>query len=249
MKERKIMKTTNHKVGYFLLSFITSLIFAASISAQTINGCADKGSGQLRRIIPPDVCRSNETPVNVSTEGPQGPQGVQGVQGAKGATGETGQTGPVGEQGPQGETGFTVYSFYSTPEAAAEGGPIYFATPPNRLPILGSLNVPAGQYVVKAKFNLFALRSDSPNSQNAGECFLSTGPNVEIPPTPDLIDHATFAGHLSTEAQQVTLQGIVSLAGAGKIELRCHSIDAFHTPFGYNYLKLNAIRVNQVVTQ
>jgi hypothetical protein len=240
------MKTTNHKVGYFLLSLTGSLLFAASISAQTLNGCADKVSGGLRRIIPPAECKANEMPVNWSIQGPQGPQGVQGVKGT------TGETGPAGEHGPQGEAGFSSAYSYASPvppdfchNCQSEGRGIIPMAPYAESPILASLSVPQGQYVVQAKLDVYA------DGAYRGMCSLSTGPNIGYPTPSDLVDRATFRGFLLDGFLPVTLQGTVSLAVAGPIELRCANLNFFdpESLLFYSYLKLTAIRVNQVVTQ
>src|SRR5687768_11984266 len=86
----------------FLLFVLLAAYYLMNVdyaAAQTVNGCADKISGQLRRIIPPAECKANETPVNWNTQGPQGPQGEQGIQGMTGVTGATGETGPAGTSG------------------------------------------------------------------------------------------------------------------------------------------------------
>ena len=80
------MKNINYKTPHLILVFAGILVFAASISAQTINGCADKNTGYLRRIVPPSVCKSSEMPVGWNIQGPTGLQGLQG------------STGPIGPQ-------------------------------------------------------------------------------------------------------------------------------------------------------
>lgn len=83
------------------------LMFTGSISAQTINGCADKATGALRRITPPATCKNGESPIIWSVQGPQGAQGPQGQQGVKGDTGQTGPQGIQGLTGSQGIQGLT----------------------------------------------------------------------------------------------------------------------------------------------
>jgi hypothetical protein len=93
------MKNINYKTPHLILVLAGILVFAASISAQTINGCADKNTGYLRRIVPPAVCKSSETSVTWNIQGPAGPQGLTGAQGPQGVQG------PIGAQGPQGVQG------------------------------------------------------------------------------------------------------------------------------------------------
>ena len=77
----------------FILSLLLAvcyLINAGGATAQTIDGCADKTTGQLRRIIPPAECKTNEIAVNWSVAGPQGIQGPTGPQGIQGEPGPAG---------------------------------------------------------------------------------------------------------------------------------------------------------------
>jgi len=96
------MKKINYKTPQLFLALIVTLLFAVSISAQTISGCADKNTGSLRRIIPPAVCKSSETLVSWNIQGQTGPQGLQG---STGPIGPQGVAGPAGPQGPTGATG------------------------------------------------------------------------------------------------------------------------------------------------
>jgi hypothetical protein len=93
----------------------------------TINGCyrtaEDDRKGELRAVSDPTSCRTNESPISWSIQGPKGdpgpagiagpkgdrgepgPQGIEGLRGEKGEKGdpgETGQTGPAGPPGPAG---------------------------------------------------------------------------------------------------------------------------------------------------
>jgi len=105
------MPNTNRKTLQLFLILTAIAVFAVSMSAQSISGCADKNTGSLRRIVPPAVCKSSETPVNWNIQGPTGPQGLTGAQGPQGIQGLTGAQGPqgvqglIGPQGIQGEPG------------------------------------------------------------------------------------------------------------------------------------------------
>jgi hypothetical protein len=81
--------------------------------------------------------------------GPAGPTGATGATGAKGATGATGATGAKGATGPTGATGATgptgpSNGFAVTPGTGTALNDSTFTT-------VGSLTVPAGQYIVSAK--------------------------------------------------------------------------------------------------
>ena len=126
---------------------------AVLVSGQTITGCADKVSGQLRRIIPPAVCKSSEMAVNWSVQGPQGIQGIQGIQGETGATGAT---------GPAGATG-------TSQAYIARQGDVILT---NSYQVILSKNVPAGSYIINAKAQGFNFNF---GVTEAFTCQLSTG--------------------------------------------------------------------------
>jgi len=101
------MKNTNYRPLRLFLALAAAMIFASAVSAQTVNGCADKNTGYLRRIVPPAVCKSGEMPITWNIQGPSGSQGVQGpvgpagpqgLQGVQGLTGNDGQTGATGPE-------------------------------------------------------------------------------------------------------------------------------------------------------
>jgi Collagen triple helix repeat (20 copies). len=99
------MKNTNYRTLQLFLALAAAMIFASSVSAQTVNGCADKNTGSLRRIVPPAICKSSETSVTWNIQGPTGPQGLTGAQGPQGVQGPTGAQGPQGVQGLTGPQG------------------------------------------------------------------------------------------------------------------------------------------------
>ena len=64
-----------------------------------------------------DVCKGNETPLNLAAlglVGPTGPTGVAGATGATGATGDAGAAGAVGPVGPAGPGVKTIAGFAYT---------------------------------------------------------------------------------------------------------------------------------------
>jgi hypothetical protein len=70
-------------------------------AAGQVHGC--KGKNGAVRIA--KTCKSGESAVTWSKQGPAGPQGPQGSQGPQGAKGDTGPTGAAGAQGPAGPAG------------------------------------------------------------------------------------------------------------------------------------------------
>lgn len=81
--------------------------------------------------------------------GPQGPTGPQGPKGDTGATGPQGPTGPQGVQGPQGPQGLPGGAAY-----ASDGGVQAVSTQAGGTNV-GSLVVPAGDFLVIATVNVF----------------------------------------------------------------------------------------------
>jgi hypothetical protein len=77
----------------------------ADHDTNTIHACAKTGTGTLRVVASADECKSNETPVQWTVEGPQGPQGPQGPVGPEGPAGPQGPQGPQGVPGPVGPQG------------------------------------------------------------------------------------------------------------------------------------------------
>jgi hypothetical protein len=86
------------------------------LTSGEVHACT-KNDGNVRIVLDPALCKSNEQAIGWSVRGPAGPQGPVGPRGAAGppgpmgpvgATGATGATGPQGERGapgPQGATG------------------------------------------------------------------------------------------------------------------------------------------------
>jgi Collagen triple helix repeat (20 copies) len=72
-----------------------------------IDGCYNKGSGQLRVIdaATGSSCDKNEKPLTWSQRGPKGDAGPAGAAGPVGPKGDTGATGPAGPKGDTGATG------------------------------------------------------------------------------------------------------------------------------------------------
>jgi hypothetical protein len=234
-----MMKKTSHKVGYFFLSLAVSLIFAASISAQTISGCADKVSGQLRRIIPPAVCKTNETPVNWSVEGPQGPQGVQGETGATGPQGVKGDQGIQGETGAKGPSGVSrIFTFATDLNARLP------QSDGNDVVPIASLNLPAGKYYVTARLQVITAPNDGLSTYFV-PCDLRTPPF-------NVLDRANILA-FTRESQGgytdvITLAAPVILNNAGSVQLRCQEFIPGPPIYG-RQLRITAVQVDDIIVQ
>lgn len=98
-------------VALFALVMATGGVAYATVpdSQGIIHTCIVHPSGYLRVIdpeaTPPQTCKSNETPLTWSQEGPVGREGDEGDGGDDGDRGKTGEQGGQGGQGDQGEQG------------------------------------------------------------------------------------------------------------------------------------------------
>jgi len=98
--------------------------------------------------------------------GPAGSTGLPGAPGANGATGATGPQGPVGQQGPAGTAG-TVRA-YTTPSVLDAS---YVANIGLGEQVIGTLNLPAGSYIVSANGTAQTLSAQS----NTVRCSVVSG--------------------------------------------------------------------------
>ncbi len=95
-----------------------------------------------------------------------GPQGPAGPQGPTGATGPQGPTGPTGPQGPAGANG-VGHAYVSNSDNL---------TLDNSFPVVASVTVPAGSYLIFGKAEL--LNGDG--SDQDASCKLSTGDTTTV---------------------------------------------------------------------
>jgi hypothetical protein len=84
------------------LALLSTNIYFASSSSDSISGCVNKKTGVLRIAV---KCTSAENKLNWSKVGPQGLVGPMGPQGLVGPMGPQGLVGPMGPQGVVGPTG------------------------------------------------------------------------------------------------------------------------------------------------
>jgi len=148
-----------------------------------IHGCYVKSNGLLRvydttgtaKTPVSTPCLKDEAPLNWNETGPQGPkgdtgpQGPQGAKGDKGDKGDTGAQGPAGAQGPQGVQG---------PPGPATAPTLYQSFGPdvpmsNANPVLSSVTVPPGFYLVTAYVRMYTSGKDETFIDNI--CRIGTG--------------------------------------------------------------------------
>jgi hypothetical protein len=96
--------------GLYVACLVAALLLlprlaAASNDDDTIRGCVQHSSGQLRIIDGHERCKRSERLLVWNVQGPRGPRGARGPQGPSGPTGPTGPQGPEGPQGPAGADG------------------------------------------------------------------------------------------------------------------------------------------------
>lgn len=137
MKERmgKLLASKRGKIIVGVLGGAALVGAGAAASAMigttegVIHGCFDN-KGNLRLVIPGQVCGKGESPISWNRQGPAGPAGLPGLPGPAGtpgapgpigATGEPGPTGPQGPVGPPGPPG--PKGDPGTPGGAGGGGP------------------------------------------------------------------------------------------------------------------------------
>jgi hypothetical protein len=95
-----------------------------------------------------------------------GPQGPAGPQGPTGATGPAGPTGPTGPQGPAGADGIG-HAYVNNSDSVSLD---------NSFPVVASVTVPAGNYLIFGKTWLF----NGDGSEQDGKCRLSTGDSTMV---------------------------------------------------------------------
>ncbi|MBZ5615534.1 MAG: collagen-like protein [Acidobacteriia bacterium] len=150
--------------------------------------------------------------------GPQGPAGPQGPTGATGATGPAGPTGATGPQGPAGANG-VGHAYVDSNDSAVTLDP--------SSPTVASVTVPAGNYLIFAKTNLF----NNDGSGQGANCKLSTGDIVRtrLEAEPD--------GQDSVSLQDTAL----NVPDGTTITMTCGTFNG-----GAENIKLTAIAVNAV---
>lgn len=175
--------------------------------------------GDTRIVDSAEACRSYETPLSWSQQGPkgdpgpQGPQGEKGDTGATGPKGDTGATGATGPQGPKGDTG---------PAGAAGASDVYIARGAS------SLNVPAGSYAISAKASVFTGDLDSQNAS----CALSTGDRISV----------RLGEFQTADRQAVSLQDAATFNSPATITLACSGFRVTAFEQVITAIKVGAVR-------
>jgi hypothetical protein len=167
-----------------------------------IHGCYSRSGGNVR-VIDDSVtgCKTGETALAWSVQGPQGPQGPAGPKGDTGATGATGDTGPTGPRGPS--DGFFTNNDkkFVAVNIPTSGGVTVIALP-----------LPAGAFIVNA---VVALTGELGSSFVTVKCGFATSTN------PFITQVQTQVGGPPTSFASMTLTTAVSLAAADKVSVTC----------------------------
>jgi hypothetical protein len=144
-----------------------------------------------------------------------GPQGPAGPQGATGATGPAGPTGPTGPQGPAG----VGHAYVDSNDSVV--------TLDSSSPVVASVTVPAGSYLIFGKTNLF----NNDGSDQGANCKLSTG-NIA----------RTRLGASPNGQATVSLQDTaLNVPDATMITMTCGTFNG-----GAEYTNLTVIAVNAI---
>jgi Collagen triple helix repeat (20 copies) len=205
------------KLGLLAAALVTAVALGTGIAVaagvtlpfsgdgNTINGCYSSG-GALKVLTPSEpTCPSGYTSISWNQTGPQGPPGPTGPQGPAGPQGPQGDTGPTGPAGPAGPAG-TSDAFIAT-----NNGAVGIIDDEQRHE-LAHLDLPAGNYALTAKANMFDREHD-----NFYDCFLSS-------PSGDLDQTAMATGVEENEYFDygvITLAATVALSTAERITLAC----------------------------
>jgi hypothetical protein len=148
--------------------------------------------------------------------GPQGPAGPQGLQGP---TGPAGPSGPTGPQGPAGANG-VGHAYVNNSDSVSLD---------NSFPVVASVTVQAGSYLVFGKAELW----NSDGSDQTGICKLSIGDETDV---------RLGAGGNAGWLQSVSVQGTaLSVPDGTTITMTCATFNGLA-----ENVKLTAIAVNAI---
>lgn len=177
-------------VGSVAAIAVTAGVGFAAIpsSSGAVNGCYEKVTGILR-VIDTDAgksCKSFESPITWSVQGPAGaigPAGPQGESGPQGEKGDAGPAGPAGAEGPVGPVGSAGPAGPEGPQglqgpqgpkgdsgAAGPRGPsdTYVFRSSGTIPVLtnartkiAELDLPAGKYLLTANASFQSSDSEA----------------------------------------------------------------------------------------
>jgi len=174
---------------------------------------------------------------NTGATGAQGPQGNTGATGAQGPQGPTGATGATGATGPQGPAG-PVTAYYNAPNS--NGTPILISVS-NQYYTIGTLSLPAGNYLIQAQA---VLSNDSTASTVETLCELVGGPITGAYAIADLSPDNSTVGIWSATLPIMTY---ATLTGTTTITLEC--VAAPNPTVYLYYPQISAIPVTNITYQ
>jgi hypothetical protein len=149
-------------------------------------------------------------------QGDQGPQGPQGTRGPQGFTGNAGPQGPTGPQGPAGPSDAYSHGYYPSLQLPTNNGNV----------TLGSVTVPAGDYVV------------------VGSAYVASGSD-------DIDVHCTVAGTETAQFARASEYGSLSVvvpktsASGATYTFVCHQTDGSDNAWVYQ-ARMVAIKVGDL---
>jgi hypothetical protein len=169
-------------VGYAAVNAYTD-------SSGAFHGCVSSANGDLRVVLPTDVCKNNEVAIvwnQAGQPGTQGPKGDTGATGATGAQGPAGQQGPKGDPGQQGPAG---------PQGVPGPGALWALVRSDGLKINGSAGVTSthgnpGVYEVTFPQTMTSCGINVSSSQYVGAGLIGVNPDFSDPPD---VSHAFFS--------------------------------------------------------
>jgi hypothetical protein len=187
--------------------------YAIAAGSGKINACVHGGS----RTIYTAPCKKKDAKLSWNVQGPPGPRGPQGTQGIPGSQGVPGPQGPSA----------AFSGFHDAPVTVASAS----------LTSIGSLVVPAGNYVIFAK--MWAT-----NNSTTGAVLL----DCELIAGADFDETRARLGQpgvssASANAQALAFNVVHTFAAAAEIDLQCNTSGA---SVSFADLKITAIQVGSL---
>lgn len=153
--------------------------------------------------------------------GPNGANGVDGAKGAEGPKGAEGSAGAKGAEGPKGAEGAKGANGTVTPLSAKQGLTALPTGAPSTTVV--ELTVPAGNYVVMAKTQLFQT-----GAGDSVECLLKSGPTT--------LDQAAMKTLPALASVPASLQAVTTtVAASTTLSVQC-SVSVANGTANYNSL-------------
>jgi hypothetical protein len=220
-----MFKSIHRRLSYANVAATLALVFAMSGGALAAKSYLINSINQIN----PKVAKKLKG--NTGKAGATGATGANGASGATGATGATGKEGPSGKEGKEGKEG------PRGPSEGLQGFKDIVGFLPSKMTAVGSLAVPAGNYLASAKLYV----NDQGTERAVTACILSNDVTSDSDQTEISVDPIGATGNDGRAV--IVLQAATSMGVAGHWIVSClanaEKIKAEH-------LKIHAIGVATV---